>query len=47
MEQYKVDFESMEWQSQAEGVRFKAYEQDGRKLRLVEYPAADYRGDGK
>ena len=36
MEQYKVDFESMGWESPAEGVRFKVYEQDGRKLRLVE-----------
>ncbi len=37
MEQYKIDFESMAWESPAEGVRFKAYEQDGRKLRLVEF----------
>ena len=37
MEQYKIDFESMEWESPAEGIRFKAYEQDGKKLRLVEF----------
>jgi quercetin dioxygenase-like cupin family protein len=37
MEQYRVDFESMEWETPAEGVRFKAYEQGGRKLRLVEF----------
>ncbi|MHC4423879.1 MAG: cupin domain-containing protein [Planctomycetota bacterium] len=37
MEQYKIDFESMEWEEPADGVRFKAYEQDGRKLRLVEF----------
>jgi len=37
MEQYKVDFESMEWEVPADGVRFKAYEQGGRKLRLVEF----------
>ncbi|MHC4266738.1 MAG: cupin domain-containing protein [Planctomycetota bacterium] len=37
MERYKIDFESMAWESQAEGVRFKAYEQDGKKLRLVEF----------
>ena len=37
MEQHKIDFESMEWEEPAEGVRFKAYEQDGRKLRLVEF----------
>jgi hypothetical protein len=36
MEQYKVDFESMAWESPADGVRFKAYEQGGRKLRLIE-----------
>lgn len=37
MEQYKIDFESMEWESPADGVRFKAYEQDAKKLRLVEF----------
>ena len=37
MEQYRVDFESMQWETPAEGVRFKAYERDGRKLRLVEF----------
>jgi quercetin dioxygenase-like cupin family protein len=37
MEQYKIDFESMAWESPAAGVKFKAYEQDGRKLRLAEF----------
>ena len=37
MEQYKIDFESIEWESPADGVRFKAYEQDAKKLRLVEF----------
>ena len=37
MAQYKIDFESMEWEVPADGVRFKAYEQGGRKLRLVEF----------
>jgi len=37
MEQYKIDFESMPWESPAAGVKFKAYEQNGRKLRLVEF----------
>jgi quercetin dioxygenase-like cupin family protein len=37
MEQYKIDFESMAWEVPADGVRFKAYEQGGRKLRLVEF----------
>lgn len=37
MEQYKIDFETMEWEVPAVGVRFKAYEQSGKKLRLVEF----------
>ncbi len=37
MEQYKIDFESMAWESPAVGVRFKAYEQGGKRLRLVEF----------
>ena len=37
MEQYKIDFESMAWERPMVGVRFKAYEQDKRKLRLVEF----------
>lgn len=37
MEQYKIDFESMAWERPADNVRFKAYEQGGRKLRLVEF----------
>lgn len=37
MEQYKVDFESIAWKTPADGVRFKAYQQDGKKLRLLEF----------
>ena len=37
MGQYKIDFESMGWETPAEGVRFKSYEQKGKKLRLVEF----------
>ena len=37
MEQYRIDFESMEWESPADGVRFKASEQGSKKLRLVEF----------
>ena len=36
-EQYKIPFESLTWEVPADGVRFKAYERDGRKLRLVEF----------
>lgn len=37
MEQYKVDFKAMPWDAPAAGVRFKAYERGGRKLRLAEF----------
>ncbi len=37
MEQYRIDFESMPWESPATGVRSKAYERNGKKLRLVEF----------
>jgi quercetin dioxygenase-like cupin family protein len=37
MKPYKIDFESMHWESPATGVRFKAYERNGKKLRLVEF----------
>ncbi|NQT02548.1 MAG: cupin domain-containing protein [Planctomycetes bacterium] len=37
MEPYRIDFESMAWESPADGVKVKAYEQDGKKLRLVEF----------
>ena len=37
MERYLVDFESMPWETSAAGVRFKAHEQNGKRLRLVEF----------
>jgi len=37
MGQYKIDFESMTWETPADDIRFKSYEQGGRKLRLVEF----------
>lgn len=37
MERYRVDFGSMSWETPAVGIRFKAYQQGGRKLRLVEF----------
>ena len=37
MKPYRIDFESMEWESPADGVRFKAFERNSRKLRLVEF----------
>jgi quercetin dioxygenase-like cupin family protein len=37
MEQFVIDFESIEWTEPAPGIRFKAIVQDGRQLRLVEF----------
>ena len=37
VEKYKIDFESMPWESPTAGISFKAYEQNGRKLRLVKF----------
>jgi quercetin dioxygenase-like cupin family protein len=37
MNQYRIDLKTMQWQTPMANVRFKAYEQDGRKLRLVEF----------
>jgi len=34
---YKVNFESLSWESPMKGVRFKSYEHAGRRLRLVEF----------
>ena len=37
MERYKIDFQSLKWEAQATGVKFKAYKQGRRWLRLVEF----------
>ena len=37
MDQYKVEFESIPWETPMAGLRFKAKRQGGRQLRLVEY----------
>jgi ethanolamine utilization protein EutQ (cupin superfamily) len=37
MEQCKIDFTSIPWEMQADGVRFKAYKQNGKQVRLVEF----------
>ena len=34
---HRVDLESMPWQSPAPGVRFKAWEHNGSRLRLAEF----------
>ena len=37
MNQYKILFQNIPWESPLPGARFKAYEQDGKRLRLVEF----------
>ena len=37
MEKYRIDFETVTWETPAVGVRFKAHERNGRKLRLAEF----------
>jgi quercetin dioxygenase-like cupin family protein len=37
MSQYKVEFDSVPWESPAPCVRFKRFEQAGRQVRLVEF----------
>ena len=34
---YKIDFDSLPWESPIDGVRFKAFEQSGQRIRLVEF----------
>lgn len=36
MKKHLVDFEQMEWISPAEGIRYKAYEKNGKTIRLME-----------
>ena len=37
IEKYRIDFETVPWETPAAGVRFKAHERNGRKLRLAEF----------
>lgn len=37
MEQCKIDFNSIPWEIPADCVRFKAYKQNGKQVRLVEF----------
>ncbi len=34
---HRIDFKTMPWVTPAVGIRFKGYEQDGRRLRLAEF----------
>ena len=37
MQPYKVDFDTLEWQSPLPGARFKTYRADEKQIRLVEF----------
>ena len=37
MIQYRVDFDALPWQAPMPGLRFRAWDHGGRRLRLVEY----------
>ena len=37
MSQYKVDFNSIPWETPMDGLRFRAFQQGDKQLRLVEY----------
>ena len=37
MSLYRVEFNTLEWESPMQGLRFKAMKHEGRQLRLVEY----------
>jgi len=38
---FKVNFDSMEWQSNREGARFKLYREGSHQLRLVEFTSGE------
>jgi len=37
MEQYRVLFESLDWQSSSHGARYKLHRADGKQVRLLEF----------
>ena len=37
MEPYKIDFESIPWESTTPGLRFRAYREGGKQVRLAEF----------
>ena len=41
MDEFKVDFDSMEWQSNRPGARFKLHSSGERQLRLVEFTSSE------
>jgi hypothetical protein len=41
MNDFKVDFGSMEWQSRRQGARYKLFQQGSRQLRLVEFTSGE------
>ena len=45
MSEFKVDFGSMEWQSNRQGARFKLFQDGSRQLRLVEFSSGEVAPD--
>src|SRR5262245_45169756 len=45
MDEFKVDFDSMEWQSNRPGARFKLHSSGTRQLRLVEFTSDEVAPD--
>ena len=43
MERHRVDFESMAWERPAVGVRYKAYEKDGKKKVEITHQPREWR----
>src|SRR5262245_35135975 len=41
MHQFKVDFDSIDWQSSRNGARFKLFRKASRQLRLVEFTTGE------
>jgi quercetin dioxygenase-like cupin family protein len=41
MSEFKIDFDSLDWQSPRPGMRFKLYREGSRQLRLVEFLNGD------
>ncbi len=37
MNQFKINFENLEWESVSQGARFKVFRQNGKQIRLIEF----------
>jgi hypothetical protein len=37
MNQFKINFENLEWESDSKGARYKVFRQNGKQIRLIEF----------